>query len=126
QGAADDHVDQVEVHDYATLTRGYHVMRMGVLARVFRNANYSQAGINGSYSFQSLTQYTAKTPAQYTATIVNDPLVRIAVFNAGLFFQDEWRWRRNVSIGYGLRLEGQNRIHDPLDIEPRLAITWAV
>ena len=125
QGAADDHLDAIEVHNYATLTLGYHVMRMGVLLRSYRDANYSQAGINGSYSFQSLAQYQAGTPALYTATIINNPTVRILTFDGAVFFQDEWRWRPNVSIGYGLRLEGQNRIHNPLDVEPRAALTWA-
>ncbi len=125
QGAATDHLDAIELHNYATVTSGYHVMRIGLLMRSYRDAYYAQAGINGSYSFNSLAQYQAGTPSQYTATVINNPTVRILAFEGAVFFQDEWRWRPNVSIGYGVRLEGQNRIHDPLDVEPRLAFTWA-
>jgi len=125
QGTAVDHLDGVELHNYATVNDGSHVMRMGVLLRSYRDAYYSQASINGSYSFQSIAAYQAGTPSQYTATIINNPTTRILAFDGAIFFQDEWRWRPNFNISYGLRLEGQNRIHNPLDWEPRIAISWA-
>ena len=50
----------------------------------------------------------------------------MTIFDAGVFFQDDWRWRPNFTLSYGLRYEGQNRISDHADLAPRVAFAWAV
>jgi hypothetical protein len=58
--------------------------------------------------------------------VIHNPLTRLLAVDAALFFQDEWRWRPNVNISAGLRVEGQNRIHNPVDWAPRFALMWGV
>ncbi len=48
------------------------------------------------------------------------------MFDAGVFFQDDWRLRPDFTLSYGLRYEGQNRISDHADFGPRVAFAWAV
>jgi hypothetical protein len=43
----------------------------------------------------------------------------------GIFFQDEWRAKPNLSVSMGLRYETQNHLHDLMDLAPRLAIAWS-
>ncbi len=124
-GKFSDHQDLFEFRNYASLTTGFHFMRFGVLMRSYRDATYSNAGSNGSYTFQTLNQYQAGTPSIYTATAVNNPRSRILTFDAALFFQDEWRLKPNLNLGYGLRVEGQSRIHDRVNWAPRISLTWA-
>jgi hypothetical protein len=124
-GAVQDHQDLLEFHNYSTATAGRHTMRFGTRLRTYRDANYSTSGMNGNYLFDSVGQYQAKTPAQYQATVVENPLARVVLFDAALFFQDDWRWKSNFILSYGLRFEGQNRIHDHDDWAPRLALAWA-
>ncbi|MEO6922790.1 MAG: hypothetical protein ABI142_03100, partial [Bryocella sp.] len=125
QGQATDLQNNFEMHDTASLTAGNHFMRFGGLMRSYSDTFTSQANINGSYQFQSIAQYLAGKPSLYSAAIISNPVARILAFDAALFFQDEWRWRPNLNIGYGLRVEGQNRIHDPVNWAPRLALTWS-
>jgi hypothetical protein len=120
-----NHQDNLEFHDYATLTAGTHVMRMGLLARSYRIADYSNAGTNGNYLFQTVADYHAVRPYQYTATVVQNPLAKVLQFDGALFFQDEWRWKPTVNVSYGLRVEGQNRVREHLNWAPRLAIAWS-
>ncbi|GAC1616013.1 MAG: hypothetical protein NVS9B13_00850 [Candidatus Acidiferrum sp.] len=47
-------------------------------------------------------------------------------FDAGLFFQDDWRIRPNLTFSYGLRFEIQNNIGDPADIAPRVGLAWGI
>jgi hypothetical protein len=47
-------------------------------------------------------------------------------FDAGLYAEDEWRVRPNLSFTYGLRFESQNNIHDHADFAPRLGVAWGV
>ena len=124
-GAMQDHQDLFELHNYFTASAGSHTMRFGTRLRSYRDANYSTSGVNGNYLFDSASQYLAKTPAQYQATVIENPMARALVFDGALFFQDDWRWKPNLTVSYGLRFETQNRIHDHDDWAPRLALAWA-
>ena len=120
-----NHQDNLEVHEYLTLTGGPHVLRAGGLARTYRIADYSNAGSNGSYLFQSLSDFRAAIPYQYNATVVANPLARLLQFDGALFVQDEWRARPGLNVSTGLRVEGQNRTHDHLNWAPRFALAWS-
>ena len=39
--------------------------------------------------------------------------------------QDDWRWKPNLTLGAGLRYEGQSGIADHADFAPRVAVAWA-
>jgi Carboxypeptidase regulatory-like domain len=124
-GVVRDHQDIFELQNYSTITAGNHTIRFGTRLRAYRDANYSTSGANGSYIFHSIAQYLANTPGQYSATVVNNPLARVLLFDGALFYQDDWKWKPNLVLSYGLRFEGQNRISDHADWGPRFAVAWA-
>jgi hypothetical protein len=124
-GVARDHQDIFELQNYSTATAGSHTIRFGVRLRAYRDANYSTAGSNGNYLFTSIDQYLAQTPAQYHATVIQNPLARAILFDGALFYQDDWRARPNLTMSYGLRFETQNRIRDHADWGPRFSVAWA-
>jgi Carboxypeptidase regulatory-like domain len=123
--AINDHQDIFELQNYSTATAGKHVIRFGTRLRAYRDANESTSGVNGNYIFQTVSQYGAGTPSQYQATVVTNPLARTLLFDAALFYQDDWRWKPNLTLSYGLRYEGQNHIHDHADLGPRFSLAWA-
>jgi hypothetical protein len=132
QGVIEDHQDNFELQNYWTATAGKHTMRFGTRLRAYRDANYANSSSNGSYTFQSPTEYApcitgvaGCAPAQYQQTVVVHPLARALLFDGALFYQDDWKARPNLTLSYGLRFEGQNRIHDHGDWAPRVAIAWA-
>ncbi len=124
-GVVQDHQDIFELQNYSTATAGRHTMRFGARLHAIRDANYSTSGANGDYIFQSVQHYLAETPDQYHVTVVNNPLARAILFDAGLFFQDDWRWKPNLTLSYGLRFESQNWISNHADWGPRVALAWA-
>ena len=124
-GVARDHQDLFELQNSSTMTAGKHTIRFGARLRSYRDANYSTAGTNGNYLFTSIDQYLAQTPAQYQATVVQNPLARAILFDGALFYQDDWRARPNLTLSYGLRFETQNRIRDHADWGPRFSLAWA-
>jgi hypothetical protein len=124
-GVAKDHQDIFELQNYSTATAGSHTIRFGTRLRAYRDANYSTAGSNGNYLFTSIDQYQAQTPAQYQATVIQNPLARALLFDGALFYQDDWRTKPNLTLSYGLRFETQNRIHDHADWGPRFSLAWA-
>ena len=63
-------------------------------------------------------------PNQFTLN-GGTPLADVNQFDAGLFIQDDWRARPNITISAGLRYEVQTNIHDHGDFAPRIGIAWA-
>jgi Carboxypeptidase regulatory-like domain len=125
-GVFQDHEDVFELQNYWTATAGNQILRFGTRLRAYRDANYSTSGTNGAYTFDTLASYLASIPAQYSQTVISNPLARALLFDGSLFFQDDWRMKPNLTVGLGLRYEGQNRIHDHADWAPRVAVAWAV
>lgn len=115
-----------EFQDYLTASEGNHSINFGTRLRLFRDKNYTSAGTNGSYIFNSLTNYLNKTPQTYQVTVVNKNTAQVNMFDAALFFQDDWKLSPRFTLGYGVRWESQNYISDKSDWGPRLEFAWAL
>jgi carboxypeptidase family protein len=50
----------------------------------------------------------------------------VTYFDAGVYVQDDWRLRQNVTLSAGLRFESQNNIGDHADFAPRVAVAWGI
>lgn len=123
-GTIHDNQDRFELQDYVTASEGKHALNFGTRLRMTHEVNSSTAGFNGNYIYSSLSAYAAGTPSEYDVTTGN-PTARVNLFDAALFYQDDWSVRPNLTFSYGLRYEGQNRIGDHADLAPRLALSWA-
>jgi hypothetical protein len=53
-------------------------------------------------------------------------LTAIHQFDAGLFFNDDWRMKPNLTLSYGLRYETQTNIGDYSDWAPRVGLAWGI
>ena len=125
EGTIRDAQDHYELQNYTTAALGVHAIRFGARLRAVRDANDSTAGFNGNYTYASLDSYAAGQPSQYEVT-EGTPAARVTVFDAGVFYQDDWRLRPKFTLSYGIRYEGQNRISDHADFGPRISFAWAV
>src|SRR5262249_16763755 len=50
----------------------------------------------------------------------------VTYVDGAFFVQDDWRWKPNVSLSYGLRYETQNNLGDHADFAPRVGLAWGI
>jgi Carboxypeptidase regulatory-like domain/TonB dependent receptor len=123
-GVVRDNQDHYELQDYTTMVKGAHGLNFGGRLRLSHDARYSTSGFNGNYIYSSLDNYSARTPSEYDVTAGKTTLTT-NVFDAGLFFQDDYKVRPNLTLSYGARYEAQTDINDHNDWGPRLSLAWA-
>jgi len=138
-----DHEDNYELHNFTSLTRGRHFVKFGGRLRSVSVDDFTTSNFNGSFSFTSLNAYKITlqglqqglTAAQIRAlggganqfTVSGGTnLTDVARHDVGLFLQDDWRVRPNLSLSAGVRFETQNNISDHASWAPRLSFAWGM
>jgi hypothetical protein len=137
------HNQTYEFQNYTSITHGVHFLKFGARLRGYVQNNYSENNYPGQFTFFSLAGYTTMLqgiaahlslptiiamgggPSQYTVAAGN-PLVDVNQVDAGLFVQDDWKVKPNLTLSLGARYEVQTNIGDKGDIEPRIGVAWGI
>ncbi len=101
-----------------------HAMRMGAMVEGGWYRSDSRSNYLGTYTFPSLADYDTGRPATFTQRTGN-PLVAFSQWQAGLYFQDDWRVRKNLTLSGGVRQEFQTNLPDHWNLAPRAGFTWS-
>jgi hypothetical protein len=138
-----DTVDNYEFTNLTSITWGKHSAVFGGRVRGSDESQNSTGGFNSSFTFPTLLAYqiteqglrAGQTPAQIRAAgggaeqfrlTTGNPLASVNLWDAGLYTQDDWRVRPNLTFSLGLRFETQNDIGDHADWAPRLGLAWGL
>ncbi len=119
------HHYHTETNDTATLSLRKHTITFGGRLRTVSEPYISPLNFNGTYTFQNMAAFIAKTPSQFSITIGN-PATTIFSEDLGVYVTDDWRARRNIMVSLGLRFETQNYIDDRADWAPRVGLAWGI
>jgi hypothetical protein len=126
-----------ELQNYTSINKGNHFLRLGGRLRVTGNSSLSTQNFNGTFTFgatkdpitqQTLTplaNFNNGQPTQFTV-LTGNPLIQDTFADAGLYAEDDWKIRPNMTFSYGLRFETQNGINDHGDWAPRIGFAWGL
>jgi len=124
-GSIINHQNHYELQNYTSIAFGKHVLKFGARLRDLQETDDVSTNFNGTFTFPSLAAFEANAPIQFSITTGN-PAASSNLFDAGLYVQDDWRWRPNVTISTGLRFESQNHIANHVDFAPRFGVAWGL
>jgi len=141
--------NRYEFQDVLMLVRGTHTIKLGTRLRDDRLEQQSETNFNGRFIFsaipgaaQAIDVYRQNRilaaqglsaaqiaaagfgPSEFLLT-AGRPVTTVNLFDAGVFVQDDWRLKPNLSLSGGLRYETQNGISDHKDFAPRIGLAWA-
>jgi hypothetical protein len=131
-GTTNDVQNHFEYQNYTSIALAHNFIRLGGRVRQTFETNTTNAGANGSFSFLStptataLQNYINGTPTQFSVTTYAQPKVSAQTTDAGLYAEDDWKPKSNVTLSYGVRYETQNFISDHSDFAPRVALSYGL
>jgi len=113
--------------EYATdidFARRGHSMRMGTLIEGGWYRSDNLTNYLGTFTFASLDDYSAGRPSNFSQR-VGDPRVSYQNWQAGFYYQDDWRVKKNLTLSFGVREELQTHLDDRWNFNPRMGLTWS-
>ena len=132
-----------ELTNTSMYTRRKHAFKWGGRVRQSRLADTSLNNFEGTFTFYTLAQYRQTLelqqagytgeqivglgagPAQFSRN-AGTPEMRVRQTDAGLFVNDDWRARPNLTVSAGLRYEAQSNLGDLANWAPRVGLAWGL
>jgi len=104
--------------------RGRHSLRSGVELQHTRYNSDSETNYLGTYYFESPAAFDAGQPRSFTRR-VGDPNIRYSNTQFSIYFQDDVRLSKSLTMTPGVRYEIQTHVNDFDNVMPRFGVTWA-
>jgi hypothetical protein len=137
-----------ELNNFTAKQMGAHAIKWGGRIRHVGVDDNNEGNFGGTWTFTggfgltSIQRYQLTlrlqeqglSPAQIRAAgggaasfSINsgNPLADVSQTDVGVFLQDDWRVRPNITLSYGLRYEIQTNTYSKYDFAPRLAVAWS-
>jgi len=114
--------DRYQIQDTLNYARGSHTARIGGDAQIIRSRFVDLSDTTGTFNFNNVFDFLDSKPSRYRHRFNTDSELRNTY--AGVFVQDEWKPKQNLTLSFGLRWENETVIEDRNNFGPRLSLAW--
>jgi outer membrane receptor protein involved in Fe transport len=108
-------INVYQLQDNASMVHGRHVMKWGGEYDRQRSPNYGLFETNGAFEYPTFDSFIANQPEQ-SQVAYGQSTLRFKENDLGLYFQDDWRAKDNLTLNLGLRWDfyqqASNLLHD--------------
>jgi len=108
-------INVYQLQDNASWVRGRHVIKFGGEYDKQRSPNVGLFFVNGFFEYPDFNALLANQ-SEFTAVAYGPPILRFKENDLGLYFQDDWRVKDNLTLNLGLRWDwyqqASNLLHD--------------
>ena len=132
-----------EITNTSMYSRRHHAFKWGGRLRISRLNDTSLNNFAGTFTFYTLAQYRQTLELQragYTGEQIvqlgagpalfsrnsGNPVAKVSQTDAGLFFNDDWHARPNLTLSAGLRYEVQSNLGGFANWAPRMGVAWGL
>src|SRR5262245_4759049 len=113
----------VEIADDLDIAKGKHAFRAGLQFEAGRYHTNERRNASGTFTFADLASYNAARPTTFTRN-VGDPHVGISQLQTGIYVQDDYRARKELTLSGGVRGEFQSHVGG-FHLGPRGGLAWS-
>ena len=101
---------------------GAHSLKVGGDIQWIKSTFIDLSDASGTFNFASAGDFLANTPNRFRQNFLTTSTQHNIY--SGLFVQDDWRLRPNLTLSYGLRWENESIVRDRNNFGPRIAVAY--
>ncbi|MCP9493099.1 MAG: carboxypeptidase regulatory-like domain-containing protein [Pyrinomonadaceae bacterium MAG19_C2-C3] len=120
--STDRREERFQIQDTLSVVAGKHSLKFGGDVQTIRSSFRDRTDATGTFNFNSAGDFLINRANRFRQSFGNQSLVENRY--VGVFVQDEWQLRPNLSLSYGLRYENETILEDTNNFGPRLAVAY--
>jgi hypothetical protein len=122
-GGTDRRETRYQFQETLTYARGAHGLRFGADVQNIHSRFVDLSDATGTFNFDSPADFLANEPSRYQHRFFTESELQNTY--AGIFVQDDWKLRRNLTLSLGLRWDDETILDDRNNFGPRVSFAWS-
>ncbi len=115
--------NRFQFQDTLSVIAGTHSLKFGGDVQRIDSAFSDTRDATGTFNFVSVRSFLDNRVSQFRRNFGQSTTTKNTYY--GLFVQDEWRYKPNLTLSFGLRYEAETILDDKNNIGPRAALAYS-
>ncbi len=112
-----------QFQETANFVIGDHNLRIGADIQSINSTTNELADSTGTFNFENANGFLANQVVRFRRNTGATSTLKNTYY--GFFVQNDWRFRSNITLSFGLRYERETILNDKNNFGPRLAIAYS-